>query len=248
MDFRFAGEKRTQPAPQAQRLFRESRPRRFTARGRGVALVEDQVDHHEHGLDPATQLVPARRLEGDVGLREGLLGAGDPLAQRLLRHQERTRDLRRGEAADQAQRERDASFHREDGMARGEDEAQHVDADHLIERELQRVSEPLLLPLQLAADLPVLLLEHAAAPQRIDRAPLRRRHQPGPGSVRDAGLGPDFEGRYERFLRQLLGEADIAGDASDRGDEACGLDRPLRLDRLVDGAQTPASAANRPPG
>jgi len=59
-------------------------------------------------------------------LREGLLGARDPLAQCLFRHKKRTRDLRRGEAADQAQRERDASFRRKHGIARGEDEPQQL--------------------------------------------------------------------------------------------------------------------------
>src|ERR1035438_758337 len=58
----------------------------------------------------------ALRIVARVGvcLREGLLGARDPLAQRLFRHKKRTRDLRRGEAADQAQRERDASFRSEE--------------------------------------------------------------------------------------------------------------------------------------
>ncbi len=232
MNFRFAGEELPEHAAQAQRLFRECRPHPFITRGRGVAFVENQVDHHEHGLDPATQLVPTRRLKGNVRLGERLLGAGDPLAQRLFRDEKRTRDLRRGEAADQAQRERDASFHRKHGMARGEDETQHVIIDHLIQRVLQRVSEPLLLPLQLAGNLFMLWDEHAAATQRIDRAPFRRRHQPCAGIVRDAFLGPDFEGGHERILRQLLGDADIVSDARNRGDEACGLDLPHGLNGL----------------
>ena len=49
-------------------------------------------------------------------------------------------------------------------MARGEDEPQHVIVDHLIQRVLQSVSKPLLLPLQLAAELSMLLYEHAGAP------------------------------------------------------------------------------------
>ena len=232
MNFRFAGKKLPQHAPQAQRLFAESRPHPFIARGRGIALIEDQVDHREYGLNPATQLVPTRRLKGNVCFREGLLGARDPLAQRLFRHKKRTGDLRRGEAADQAQRKRDASFHRKHGMARGEDEPQHVIVDHLIQRLLQSVSKPLLLPLQLAGNFFMLLYEHVAAPERIDRAPLRRLHQPCRGIVRDAFLGPNFEGSHERILRQFLGNADIVGDAGNRGDEPCGLDLPHGLNRL----------------
>ena len=157
--------------------------------------------------------------------------ARDPLAQRLFRHKIRTRDLRGGKAADQAQRERDASVHPEHGMARGEDEPQHVIIDHLIQRLLQSVSKPLLLPLQLARQSSMLLYEHAAAPQRIDRAPLRRGHQPCPGIVRDAFLGPNFEGTHKRILSQLLGYADIVGDASNRGDE-------LRVDSIFHTAST----------
>ena len=111
----------------------------------------------------------------------------------------------------------------------------HVPAsvDHLIQRTLQGVSKPILLPLQVAGDLLVLLHEHPAAPERIDRAPLRRRHQPCPGPLGNPFLGPDFEGRHERILRQLFGDADVAGDASDGGDEACGLGLPHGLDRPV---------------
>jgi hypothetical protein len=98
-------------------------------------------------------------------------------------------------------------------MARGEDEPQHVIIDHLIQRVLG-VSKPLLLPLQLAGTLFMLLYEHAAAPQRIDRAPLRRLHQPCPGIVRDAFLGSNFEGSHERILRQFLGDADVIAHAT----------------------------------
>ena len=78
-------------------------------------------------------------------------GTRDPLAQRLFRDKKRTRDLRRGEAADQG-------------------------------------------------------------------PPLRRLHQPCPGIVRCAFLGSNFEGSHERIQSQLLGNADIVGDASNRGD------------------------------
>jgi hypothetical protein len=62
----------------------------------------------------------------------GLLGARDPLAQRLFQHKKRTRDLRRGEATDETQCERDAGFDREYRMARGEDEPEDVIIDHLV--------------------------------------------------------------------------------------------------------------------
>jgi hypothetical protein len=61
-----------------------------------------------------------------MSFRESLVGAQDPPSQGLLRHKEGAGDFRRGEAADQTQRKRDASFHRKDRMARGKDKPQDV--------------------------------------------------------------------------------------------------------------------------
>ena len=57
----------------------------------GIALVEDQVQHAQHGGD-VTGLV-----EPDP--RDGALGPADPLGHRRLRHQVGLRDLARGQAA-----------------------------------------------------------------------------------------------------------------------------------------------------
>lgn len=84
----------------------------------------------------------------------------------------------------------------------------------MIERVLESVCKPLLMLRQLAGNLFMLLCEHAAAPQRIDRAPIRCLHQPRPRIVRDAFLGPNFKSSHERILRQFLGNADIEGDAA----------------------------------
>ena len=73
-----------------------------------------------------------------MSFRESLLGAKDPLSQRLLGYQESAGDLRRGEPAYQTHRKRDASFHRNDRMTRGKDKPQHVIVDNLIQRVVAR--------------------------------------------------------------------------------------------------------------
>jgi hypothetical protein len=76
--------------------------------GRGrVALVEDQVQHLLHGPDPVVAVGRVRRREPCARGADLLLGTADPLRHRRLGHPERPRDLRRGQPADGAQRERD---------------------------------------------------------------------------------------------------------------------------------------------
>ena len=76
-------------------------------------------------------------------------------------HEERARDLLGGQAAEQAQRERDARLGREHRMAGGEHEAQQVVADVVVERGVEIGRGLLLLGLELAAELVVLALERA---------------------------------------------------------------------------------------
>jgi hypothetical protein len=121
-------------------------------------------------------------------------------------------------------------------MARGKDKPQYVIVDYLIERLVHSLSQPLLLRLKLASDFFMLLSEHLPAPQTVDRAPLRRGHQPWGGIFRNTFFGPPLERRNERVLGQLLRNADIASDAGNRGDKPRGFDLPHRLNRPVDSA------------
>src|SRR4029453_2173545 len=109
-----------------------------------------------------------------MSFRESLLGAKDPLSHRFLRHKKGAGDLRRSEAANQTQGERDASFHLKHRMARGKDKPQHVIVDHLIQSLVHSLSEPLLLHLKLSSDFFVLLYKHLPTAQTIDGTPLRR--------------------------------------------------------------------------
>jgi hypothetical protein len=97
---------------------------------------------------------------------------------------------------------------------------------------LQRSCGLLLLPFQFACNGFVLLQEHLATTQRVDRAPLCRGHQPRSGVFGDAFFGPEFERSDQGILGQFFCDADIVGDSGDGSDEPCGLDLPHGLNRL----------------
>ena len=59
---------------------------------------------------------------------------------------------------------------------------------------------------------------------------LRRRHEPGARLVGNALVRPLLERRDERVVRQLLGDADVAHDAREPGDELRPLDAKYRFD------------------
>ena len=67
-------------------------------------------------------------------LGEGALGADDALGDGGLGDEKGAGDFVGGEAAEQAEGERDAGFGGEHGMAGDEDEAQEVVADVVVER------------------------------------------------------------------------------------------------------------------
>jgi hypothetical protein len=128
-------------------------------------------------------------------------------------------------------------------MAGGEDEAQDVIVDDLVESSIECVGELLLLEFEIARDLSVFLLEHAAAAEVVDGAALGCGHEPGGGVVRDALLRPLLECGDKCVLSEFFSDADVAGDAGDSGDEACGLDLPHGLDRPVNVAHAWAAAS-----
>jgi hypothetical protein len=58
-------------------------------------------------------------------------------------------------------------------------------------------------------------------------------HEPGAGLVGDACVWPLLERRHERVLGQLLGNADVADDARERGDQSRRFDAPDGVDGAV---------------
>ena len=188
---------------------------------------------------------------GDDWMRPGL--CEDALRNRGLRHEERARDLGRREPAKHAQGQSDACLHGKHGMTRNEHQAQQVVTDLVIERGIDRfaiVDEVTALGLDFAPELLVLAPHELRVAHGVDRAMLRRLHEPGAGLGRNALVRPLLECRHERFLRKLLGLADVAHHAREAGDELRPLDAKYRFDcgmrrRLRHRPKTPMPSTGR---
>ena len=73
------------------------------------------------------------------------------------------------------------------------------------------------------------------AAEEIDGAAFGGGGEPCAGVFGDAGLRPLFEGGEECLLREVFGEADVAGEARESGDDAGGLDAPDGFDGAMQG-------------
>ena len=107
----------------------------------------------------------------------------------------------------------------------------HLAADVVVEGRVKILCGPFLLGLQYTSDLLVLAFQPLVAPQEIDRTMFRGRHEPRARVGGDAGLRPLLERRYESILRKFLGNADIAHDPRESGNQPGRLDSPDRVDR-----------------
>ena len=232
MDLRLAGCQFGHDPAETQRILAERGSHPVIAGRRRVAFVEDEIDDLEHRRQASLEVGAPRHFEGHVRVSEGPLGPHDPLRDRRFRHEERTCDLVGSETAEQSQRERHACFGGEHRMARDEHESQQVVADVIVDCGVE-VRRRFLPVVQLAAQLLVFALEQLVAAQVIDRAMLRGAHEPRAGIDRNARLGPFLERGDERVLRQILGDADVADNAREAGDQLRRLDSPDRVDRAV---------------
>ena len=185
---------------------------------RGVALVENQIDHGEHGRQARGQLGPFGHLVGKFAIADRPLGTHEPLGDRGLGHEKGSRDLRRREASYQPERERDAAVGWQTRMTAGKDQPESVVRDlrgighlealvHRAERGLvgERISaRP----------------RTAGVTEAIQRASPRRREEPGAWALRRAVRGPAIERLRERLLDDLLGGVDVAHDPKHGRDDA----------------------------
>ncbi len=125
-DLRLAGQRLVQHPRQTDRFGGERAPVQGGARGRRVALVEDEVEHVQHDGEPLGSLGLGRQVEPETGAPDALLRAADPLRHRRFRDQEGVRDLRRRQPADGSQREGELRRHGQRWMAAEEQERERV--------------------------------------------------------------------------------------------------------------------------
>jgi hypothetical protein len=117
------GQQLADEARQADRLGAEVRADDAVARRRRVAHVEHEVEHGEHARRARGQLGAARHGVGDARRGDLALGADQALLHGGLAGEERVSNLRRAQAAERAQRQRDAGVERERRVTAGEDQA-----------------------------------------------------------------------------------------------------------------------------
>src|SRR5205814_1203154 len=179
----------------------------------GVSFIEDEIDYLQHRRQAGSTIWAVGHLEGHVGFSKCALGAHDALGDGWLRRQKSARDLLRSQTAQQAKREGDARFRRENRVARDEDEAEQVIAHIVVVRDVKVRHEGVLLSLELAAEFLVLAFEELVSAKMINGAMLSRGHEPGTGFVRDSRLRPFFERDDQSVLSKLFGHTDVADNA-----------------------------------
>jgi hypothetical protein len=158
--------------------------------------------------------VLGRYPKRDPGLTDLALRPHEPLGERGLRNEKGTRDLRRREAPDEAECQRDLRIGRERRMAAGEDQLEPFvrNGRLLVVRELLGPREKL-----------GLLRERPLPSDAVDRAVPRRRDDPGAGIRRRPVDGPSLRGADEGVLDRILREIEIAEDAAEDRDATCAL-------------------------
>ena len=245
------GEQRDHDPCQADRLGAQLAADQRIARGRGVALVEHEVEDVEDAVEPLGQELGRRHAVGDPGVADLALRPDQPLREGRLRDQERPRDLGGREAAERAQRQRDPAVHRQRRMAAREDQPQLIVRDRahrVLGHDLHRRLLPLRLEGRVARQQDLALRESPVPAQPVDRPVPRGGGDPRRGVVREAADRPRLERRDERLLDHLLGEVEVAQHADERRDRASRAFTEQAVDDLVrdlGGRQARSSSGGR---
>ncbi len=164
------------------------------ARGGGVALVEDQVEHVQDDPQPLLALRALRQAEGAAGRLDPLLGPADPGRHRGLRHQERAGDLGRGQATDGAQGQCRPGGRGERRMAAQEQQQQRVVG----------VRDVLGLGRHLGGGRPLPVAARVVAAHLVDQPPAGDGRQPAARVVRYALGRPLQAGGEHGLLDRVL--------------------------------------------
>ena len=182
-----------------------------------VPLVEDQIKHVEHRAKPLRMLAIGRQSKRHARGLDGLLGPADPLRHRAFRYQERVGDLRRRQAANGAQRQRDRRGGSQRGMTAHEEQHERVvplsswpgclrsGANGSIGRRFVPGNVFTLPPRCFAAE----VIGHAAG---------RDVNEPAARIVGDPFLRPLHARRDQRLLHRIFGGGEIP-EAADDGAE-----------------------------
>ena len=204
------GQELHQEPPDADRFLRKLGARHRGSGGGGVALVEDEVDDAQHGVEPLGKLGPGRHFVRDARVADLGLRAHDALRDGRRRGEEGVRDLLGLQPADLAQGQRHLRVGRERRVAAGEDEAQAVVLDGLGIR--GRFGD------EIFNRFLVENIESALTPDGVDRLEAPGRDQPRARVRRHALARPLLERGTEGFRQRFLGEVEVAQEPHQRGE------------------------------
>jgi hypothetical protein len=87
---------------------------------------------------------------------------------------------------------------------------------------------------EVACQVFVFTLGDGVAAEEIDGAAFGGCGEPCAGIIGDARLRPLFQGGEEGFLCEIFGQADVAGEACEAGDDARSLDAPYSFDGAME--------------
>ncbi|OIJ90076.1 hypothetical protein BIV25_32790 [Streptomyces sp. MUSC 14] len=204
------GQLRVHRPGQPDRLAGEVGADQLGARGSGVALVEDQVEHVQHDPQPLLALRALGQGERAAGGTDALLGPADPGRHRGLRHQERARDLGRGQAAHRAQRQRGLG-----GRGQGRMTAQEQQDERVVGVRHVRGG-------RLGGQRRLPLAARVVAAQLVDEPPGRDRRQPAARVVRHSLGRPLHGGGEDGLLYGVLAALEPAVAAHQRAEDPRG--------------------------
>ena len=223
---RLVGHQLGEYAGEPDRLGAQVKPQQG-AGGRRVALVEDQVDDGEDGREAAGKLGFGGHAVGDAGVPDLALGPDDPLGHGRFRHEERPRDLRRLEPAEQPEGQRDLGGLVQRRMAAGEDQLEPVIGHGLL---LEAEFRPRRVGAIQVMRLRVPLVTDRLAAQPVDGPVAGSRDDPRARIGRQALRRPPGGRHGERVLDRFLGGVDIAEKADQGSDAAAVLTAEDSLD------------------
>ena len=225
------GEPGAHETRQADRLAAQIVAHEVVARGRGVSLVEDQVQARQHPGEALFEQLGRWNPERDPRVADPALGPHDALGDRRLAHHERPRQLRRVETTHGLQGERDPSLDRERRVAAREQQAQTVVVDGRGRGTGGDRAAVAAVGVTLQA--PHLAREGGVAPQPVERLATRGRRDPRRRFRRYARCRPGLDGDRQRVLGGIFREREIAEPPGEPGDDPAPLDPHDRLDRRV---------------
>jgi hypothetical protein len=234
VNLRLVGHQFGECPPEPERLGRQVAPAT-------VALVEDQVDHGEHGGEPVGQQVVGRHPKRDPCGLDLALGPHQPLGHRRFGDQECASDLAGCQSPERPKGESDLRVSGECRMTAREDELESlVRKCRRVHRGLRSFGH-----LEQAS----LRGQRAISADAVDRSVARRRHQPGArvrgGSVSRPALRGDREGLLRG--RPARGSFTAPRSGAPRSRRPDGLPGSVRRARSPHRGRRPRTGGSRRP-